>query len=286
MKTDGGLRHEISNGAVNDQLSGYNEMAVKQELYSAHDGKPVPGRNKLPDLGFDGTGDMDYALHHAPPGLDDLGAEFVNAADGAVDDIIEHGAKEFGGKKVWKNLAPEVAVVERGWMKVLGAINKSWDLVWDTIFWPVRQLVKLAKGLLAQIGKWFGIVVKHVGNGAGVFAKIARGFEKVFTAVRATKAWELLKWGPKLYELYITKVGPWVLKNGAKWLGKVVSAVGWATLLLDLLDVAQMTECLMRVNKEGNGPELPKYCDGTVTKLIMGWMGHKMNAAAGHHEES
>ena len=42
----------------------------------------------------------------------------------------------------------------------------------------------------------------------------------------------------------------------------------------------------MRVNKEGNGPELPKYCDGTVTKLIMGWMGHKMNAAAGHHEES
>jgi hypothetical protein len=47
-----------------------------------------------------------------------------------------------------------------------------------------------------------------------------------------------------------------------------------------------MTECLMRVNKEGNGPELPKYCDGAVTKLIMGWMGHKMNAAAGHHEES
>ena len=41
---------------------------------------------------------------------------------------------------------------------------------------------------------------------------------------------------------------------------------------------------MCRVNKQGTGPELPKYCQGDFTKLIMGWMGHKMNAAAGYKE--
>jgi hypothetical protein len=46
----------------------------------------------------------------------------------------------------------------------------------------------------------------------------------------------------------------------------------------------QLTDCLTRVNKEGNGPNLPSYCQGDVTKLVMGWMGHKMNAAADYRE--
>jgi hypothetical protein len=41
----------------------------------------------------------------------------------------------------------------------------------------------------------------------------------------------------------------------------------------------------MKVNKEGTGPELPKYCQGDITKLVMGWMGHKMNVADGHKDD-
>jgi hypothetical protein len=56
-------------------------------------------------------------------------------------------------------------------------------------------------------------------------------------------------------------------------------------MIADCVTVMQLTECLTRVNKVGNGPELPEHCNGEVTKLIMGWMGHKMNAAVGYREE-
>lgn len=56
-------------------------------------------------------------------------------------------------------------------------------------------------------------------------------------------------------------------------------------MIADCVTVMQLTECLTRVNKVGNSPELPEHCNGEVTKLIMGWMGHKMNAAVGYREE-
>jgi hypothetical protein len=280
VDTSGGLRHEISPGAVNDAESGYNKYAEIQELHGTHDGKPVPGRNKLPEL--DGTDEsVEYALHHAPGEMEKFGGEMTDAVDGTFDDLIHGAGKKSKEKKIFQALKPEVEAVDSGWSKVLGAINKGWDAIWDTIFWPFRELWKWIKTLVAKIAKWFGVVAK----GAGVFSKIAAGFQKVFTAIKATRAWKAIKFGAKFYWTWATKVRPMIMKYGAKWLGRAVSAVGWCTLLWDIMDLAQLTECLTRVNKEGNGPELPKYCQGEATKMIMGWMGHKMNTAAGHKNE-
>jgi hypothetical protein len=238
VDTSGGLRHEISPGAVNDAESGYNKYAKIQELHGTHDGKPVPGRNKLPQL--DGT--IDDALHNVPPELERFGAEMTDAVEDTTKGLI-HGAK---GKeaKMWKELAPEIVHVEKGWQKVLGAINKGWDAIWDTILWPIKKLFKMLKTLISKIMKWLGVVTKGVANSTSVFSKIAAGFVKVFDAVRATKAWKIIKYGPKLYELWVTKVGPWLMKNGAKWLGKALSAVGWCTLLLDVMDLVRIAVVL------------------------------------------
>jgi hypothetical protein len=99
VKTDGGLRHEISPGALTDEASGYNKMAVKQELYGVKDGKPVPGRNKLPDL----SGHIwdKFDANHPPPQFKEFGTEMTKAVDGAMDDIIQHAKK--GEKGMWRD---------------------------------------------------------------------------------------------------------------------------------------------------------------------------------------
>jgi hypothetical protein len=227
VDTSGGLRHEISNGAVNDADSGYNKYAEIQELKGTHDGKPVPGRNQLPQL--DGT--VDDALRHAPPEMEKFGAEMTDAVEDTTKGLI-HGTKGKEAKKMWKELAPEIVHVEKGWQKVLGAISKGWEAIWDTILWPIKQLFKLIKTLVARIFKWFGVVAK----GTSAFSKVAAGFMKVFNAVRATKAWKIITLGPKLFEAWVTKIGPWLMKQGVKWGGKILSAVGWCTLLIDVLD--------------------------------------------------
>jgi hypothetical protein len=274
------LRHEISNGAVNDVASGYNEYAVTQELHGAKDGNPVPGRNKLPQIDGALDGTIDAALLNPPPEMAGFGAEMTDAVDETMSSLVK-GADGKNEAKIWKNLTPEVRAVEKGWQKVLGAISKGWDAIWDTIFWPFKKAWGFIKSLVAKIAKWFGVVAKGMAKGTSLFSRIAAGFVRVFTAVRATKAWKIIKYGAKAYEMWITKVAPMILKHGTKWAGRAVSAVGWATLILDVMDTIQLTDCLTRVNKEGNSPELPKYCQGTFTKMIMGWMGHKMNAAAG-----
>jgi hypothetical protein len=186
VEADGGLRHEISPGAVTDEASGYNKMAVKQELFGAKEGTPVPGRNKLPDFNFGGDMAFDdaasvasrYDIHHPPPGIEELGGKLTDTVDNSVNSIIKKAGKR--QKKIWRKLGPEIAHVESGWTKVLSAVNKGWNAIWDTILWPIKELFKMVKDLLAMIGKWLGLVAK----GRSCFAKVARGFQKVFTAVK------------------------------------------------------------------------------------------------------
>jgi hypothetical protein len=190
VKTDGGLRHEISPGALTDEASGYNKMAVKQELYGVKDGKPVPGRNKVPDLaggdpwglgGLDGTTEGPLVdIHRPPPGLEEIGAEFTDTVDGTFDELIKGARKKSPEKKMFKALKPEVKTVEKGWTKILNVVNTAWDTLWDTIFWPFKQAWKWIKSLAAKIAKWLGIVAK----GSTVFSKVALGSQKVFTAIK------------------------------------------------------------------------------------------------------
>jgi len=45
------------------------------------------------------------------------------------------------------------------------------------------------------------------------------------------------------------------------------------------MDVMQFAECMTRLSKSGDGPELPSYCQGEITKMLMSFAGHKMNEA-------
>jgi hypothetical protein len=36
---------------------------------------------------------------------------------------------------------------------------------------------------------------------------------------------------------------------------------------------------MTRLNREGDGPDLPSYCQGAITKTLMSWIGHKMTNA-------
>ena len=282
VNTNGGLRHPISPGAVTDSQNGYNKMAVDQELKVKHDGKPVPGRNKLPDLAggdianLDGTFDPSkFDINHPPAEFAELGAEMTGAVEGEIDDIIRHS--KAAEKSKWTKLKPKVATPETGMQKVMGAVSKGWDAIWDAIFAPFKFIWGMIKTLAAKIAKWFG----HVSKGIGIWSKMARGFTRVFTAVKATRAWKIVAKAGSYYWTYVTKVAPQVLKHGVKWLGKAVSVAAWITLIFDVMDALQLADCMSRLNEQGDGPELPKYCQGEITKMLMSWMGHKMNQAAG-----
>jgi hypothetical protein len=233
VEADGGLRHEISPGAVTDEASGYNKMAVKQELFGAKEGTPVPGRNKLPNVGaVDDFAKFD--VNHPPPEFDGFGTDMSKAVDGTMDDIVRHAKK--GEKGMWRRLKPQVAKVESGWTKIMSAINRGWEAIWDAIFEPFKMYWRAIKYLAAKIAKWFGIVAK----GTSTISKIAAGFSKVFAAVRATKAWKVVaKIGSTSWK-YITRVGPQVLKHGCKWAGKALTVVGWATLIFDVMDAVSV----------------------------------------------
>jgi hypothetical protein len=227
VKTDGGLRHEISPGALTDEASGYNKMAVKQEFYGVKDGKPVPGRNKLPDLGGHVWDKFD--ANHPPPQFEEFGTEMTKAVDGAMDDIIQHAKK--GEKGMWRRLKPHVAKPESGFTKVMSAISKTWEALWDAIFEPFKLLWEAIKTLAAKIAKWFG----HVSEGTTMISRVAAGFSKVFAAVRATKAWRVVAEVGSKSVKWIAKWAPKILKHGCKWVGRAVSVVGWVTLVFDVV---------------------------------------------------
>jgi hypothetical protein len=188
--------------------------------------------------------------------LEEIGAEFTDTVDGTFDELIKGARKKSPEKKMFKALKPEVKAVEKGWTKILNVVNTAWDTLWDTIFWPFKQAWKWIKSLAAKIAKWLEIVAK----GSKVFAKVARGFQKVFTAIKgkhdipfmsrvffsfallitssASRAWKAIAKAGSYYWAWITKLRPIILKHGAKWLGKIVSAVGWATLLFDVVRVS------------------------------------------------
>ena len=380
VQVDGGLRHTISPAAVTDSQNGYNDMAIQQELTAQHGGKPVPGQNKLPNMGLDGQLDaptmdssaldasvldpskhqvsemnpsafhpsspdasnpskvgldgasdgsklrnsvldpnkhdvsemnpsnfhpsnpdvskldgpvLDPSKHqvsemnpsrfdpskfdpnHPPAEFTKFGDEMAGAAGGAVDDVIKHSDK--AGKAKWAKLKPKVLTPETGMQKVMGAISRGWDEIWDAIFAPFKFFWGAIEKLAAKIAKWFG----HVAKGSSRWASMASGFSKVFTAIKATRAWKIVAKVGRYYWTYVTKVSPMVLKHGIKWAGKALNVVAWATLIFDVIDAIQLGDCMSRLDTTGDGPELPKYCQGDVTKLIMGWMGHKMNEAAG-----
>jgi hypothetical protein len=275
VDTSGALRTEISAGAVTDTLNGYNRMAISQQLTGLKDGTPVPGVDHT--QGFDGA--FDFDINNPPPEFAKFGDEMTGAVGSSMDEVIEGASK--GDKKLWRALKPEVVKVESGFTKVMSAINSAWGAIWDAICAPFKAFWGAIKDLGTMIGKWFGRVVGHAAKGTGAWGKIARGFTKVFNAVRATRAWKAVTKAASYYYLYVTKVAPMVLKHGVKWVGKALTVVGWATLIFDVMDAMQLADCMSRLNKDGDGPDLPSYCQGAITKTLMSWMGHKMNAAAG-----
>lgn len=107
-------------------------------------------------------------------------------------------------------------------------------------------------------------------KGDSILAKIGRGFGSVFARIAESKVWKTIVNSGVLK--FIRKWGPTILAKSARFGGRLLSIVGWGTLLLDVKDVAEVSACVgLAFEHKGDASKMPSFCDGDATKAIVKW---------------
>lgn len=163
-------------------------------------------------------------------------------------------------KRFFKKIKSGLSKVWDGLMKAWEAVEKAWDFITK----PFEKAWKWFMDILGEGWRWL------TGKKGGPMAKIAKGFEHMFGFITKSKAWQAItksgigKW--------VAKWGPKILTKGRALLGKIGSVLGWVVLLWDIKDMTEVSLC---VGHALGKADMPSFCDGEVTKRIVGWVSGK-----------